>query len=254
MSRIVVFACKKEYSRWENMRQIAIVEDDKNSSELLSEYLQRYSKAHGGKFETYKFYNVKDYLEQCRANYDIVFMDIELPDGNGMEAIRRIREAGVESLVIFVTNLAKYAVQGYEVKAFDFLVKPVGYYNFELKLSGALEYLDKNNDKDFLVKTKDGNVRLRGSDITYVEVMKHYLTYHTKSGDYVVLGSIGATAELLKDCCSFVFCNRCYLVNLKYVTQIRKSTVVVAGQELQISRQKRANFLKELNDYFGGGK
>lgn len=49
--------------------------------------------------------------------------------------------------MIFVTNLAKYAVQGYEVKAFDFIVKPVNYYNFELKLLSALECLDKNGDK-----------------------------------------------------------------------------------------------------------
>lgn len=156
--------------------------------------------------------------------------------------------------MIFVTNLAKYAVQGYEVKAFDFIVKPVNYYNFELKLLSALECLDKNGDKEFWIKTKDGKVFLHGSDITYVEVLRHYLTYHTKNGDYSVLGSIGEAAELLKECRSFVFCNRCYLVNLRYVTQIKKSTVTVAGQELQISRQKRANFLKELNDYFGGGK
>ena len=236
------------------MRNIAIVEDDKNSSKLIREYLDKFSKDHDCKFTTSTFFTAGDYIENCRSGFDIVFMDIELPDGNGMESVRRIRELGVESLVIFVTNLAKYAVQGYEVKAFDFIVKPVNYYNFELKLLSALECLDKNGDKEFWIKTKDGKVFLHGSDITYVEVLRHYLTYHTKNGDYVALGSIGEAAELLSDCRSFVFCNRCYLVNLRYVTQIKKSTVTVAGQELQISRQKRANFLKELNDYFGGGK
>ena len=162
------------------MRNIAIVEDDKNSSKLLGEYLDKFSKDHDCKFTTSTFFTAGDYIENCRSGFDIVFMDIELPDGNGME-----------SLVIFVTNLAKYAVQGYEVKAFNFIVKPVNYYNFELKLLSALECLDKNGDKEFWIKTKDGKVFLHGSDITYVEVLRHYLTYHTKNGDYSVLGSIG---------------------------------------------------------------
>ena len=140
------------------MRNIAIVEDDKNSSKLIREYLDKFSKDHGCNFTTSTFFTAGDYIENCRSGFDIVFMDIELPDGNGMESVRRIRELGVESLVIFVTNLAKYAVQGYEVKAFDFIVKPVNYYNFELKLLSALECLDKNGDKEFWIKTKDGKV------------------------------------------------------------------------------------------------
>ena len=236
------------------MKNIAIVEDDKDSSKTISDYLIKFSKAHNSNFEATTFFTISDYMKNCSSGFDIVFMDIELPDGNGMEAIRHIRELGIESLVIFVTNLARYAVQGYEVKAFDFIVKPVNYYNFELKLLSALECLDKNIDKSFCIKTKAGKVVLRGSNITYIEVLKHYLVYHTKSADYTVLGSISEAAELLKECKSFAFCNRCYLVNLRYVTQVKKATVIVDGQELRISRQKRASFLKELNYYFGGGE
>lgn len=135
------------YKEREENDKYCIVEDDKNSSKLLGKYLDKFSKDHDCKFTTSTFFTAGDYIENCRSGFDIVFMDIELPDGNGMESVRRIRELGVESLVIFVTNLAKYAVQGYEVKAFDFIVKPVNYYNFELKLLSALECLDKNGDK-----------------------------------------------------------------------------------------------------------
>lgn len=235
------------------IRSVAIVEDNKDASELLADYLERFSVEHGCEFKTTFFYNSSDYLENCRLGFDIVFMDIELPDGNGMEAVRKIREQDVNSLVIFVTNLAKYAVQGYAVKAFDFIVKPVQYPNFELKLLSALECLDKSNEKEFWINIKEGRILLKSSSITYVEVIKHYLTFHTLEGNYVTLGSISSVAEMLKDCRSFAFCNRCYLVNLKYVTQIKQLCVTVNGEALQISRQKRANFLKAVNDYFGGG-
>lgn len=236
------------------VRSVAIVEDDINASKLLAEYLEKFSVEHGCKFNTTFFYNSKDYIDKCCMGFDIVFMDIELPDGNGMETVRAIRDKDVNSLVIFVTNLAKYAVQGYEVKAFDFIVKPVQYPNFELKLLSALECLDKSNDKEFWINIKEGRVLLKSANITYVEVIKHYVTFHTLNGNYIMLGSISSVAEMLNDCRSFALCNRCYLVNLKYVSQIKQMCVMVNGEELQISRQKRTNFLKAVNDYFGGGK
>ena len=82
--------------------------------------------------------------------------------------------------------------------------------------------------------------------------MRHYLTYHTANGDYTVLGSISAAANALKDA-PFVFCNRCFLVNLNHVSQVRRTEVTVGGVSLQISRQKSAGFLKALNDWLAGG-
>ena len=94
-----------------------------------------------------------------------------------------------------MTNLAQYAVKGYEVRAFDFVVKPVSYYNFMLKFSAALDNLELNKDTEIWIKSKEGRVRLMASRIIYVEVLKHYLTYHTKDGDFTALGSIGGAAD-----------------------------------------------------------
>lgn len=127
-------------------------------------------------------------------------MDIELPDGNGMEIARRLRKTNKRTLIIFVTNLAQYAVKGYEVRAFDFVVKPVSYYNFMLKFSAALDNLELNKDTEIWIKSKEGRVRLPASRIIYVEVLKHYLTYHTKDGDSTALGSIGGAGGTRSVC------------------------------------------------------
>lgn len=235
------------------MIRIAIVEDEREQSELLSSYLERYAREHTCRLNVVCYGTAAEFLAAAAGNaFDVVFMDIELPDGNGMEAVRKMRETDKRTLVIFVTNLAQYAVKGYEVRAFDFIVKPIAYYNFILKFSAALDSLELNRDIEIWIKSKEGRVRLYASHIVYVEVQKHYLTYHTKEGDYTALGSIGSAAEQLKGS-TFAFCNRCYLVNLKYVSQVTQTEVMADGKWLVISRHKRADFLKELNDFLAGG-
>ncbi len=234
------------------MIKIAIVEDDKAQADLLSQYLDSYGNENKCDFEITHFDRAEKFLENCNGNFEIVFMDIELPDGNGMDVVRKMRETDKTTLVIFVTNLAQYAVKGYEVRAFDFIVKPIAYYNFTLKFSSALDSLETKKEIEIWIKTREGRIKLSASRIVYVEVVKHYLTYHTKDGNFTALGSIGNAADELKGS-SFSFCNRCYLVNLKYVTQVTQTQTLVNGEWLQISRPKRADFLKDLNDYLAGG-
>ncbi len=73
--------------------------------------------------------------EHYRADYDIVFMDIELPGINGMEAAHRLREIDQQVILIFVTNMAQFAVKGYEVDALDYIIKPAQYGPLSIKLT-----------------------------------------------------------------------------------------------------------------------
>ena len=192
------------------MVKIAIVEDEKKQADLLTRYLNRYGGEHDCLFDVTVFENATSFLQSVTDEFNVVFMDIELPDGNGMEVARKMRKTNKTTLIIFVTNLAQYAVKGYEVRAFDFIVKPISYYNFALKFAAALDALEVSKDVEVWIKTKDGLMKLKASRIIYVEVIKHYLTYHTKDGVFTSLGSITSAADQLKNSC-FSFCNRCYL-------------------------------------------
>lgn len=117
--------------------KVIIVEDEKDAADLLQQYLVRYGETKGVEFDVRRYSDVTSFLAGYNNSTDLIFMDIELPDGDGMSAIAKIRERDNEVTVIFVTNLSQYAVKGYEVRAFDFIVKPVSYSNFSIKLAGG---------------------------------------------------------------------------------------------------------------------
>lgn len=154
-------------------------------------------------------------------------------------------------VLIFITNMAQYAINGYEVEAIDFVIKPVSYFDFALKIKKAMRYIARNQDKKLTLNTQEGIVHLYVSDICYIEVIRHYLIYHTINGDYTVRGVMKEIEENLKNY-HFVRSNHCYLVNLKYVESVNGNILKVSGYDLQISRNKKSEFLMKFTRYVGG--
>lgn len=233
--------------------RICIVEDEVSALNTLIEFLDKYQLEHDINFMIDTFLNAKTFIEKFDSNYDIIFMDIELPDGNGMDLIKNVRKIDKDVIVIFVTNLVQYAVKGYEVRAYDFIVKPITYYNFYVKLLSVLENIKQKEDKEIWISNRDGKEKILVSSILYIEVVQHMLYYHTTKGVFKATGSLNSIQELLKDS-PFALCNRCYLVNLNYVKAVRKNNVVVGDDLLLMSRYKKNEFIKALNDYLAGVK
>ncbi len=234
------------------IKYIAIVEDDVTYRDTLKEYLDKYAAEKNREFRLTFFSTAKSFIKDYRPDYDLILMDIELPDGNGLDIVRRLRKLDSNVMVIFVTNMARYAVKGYEVEAFDFIVKPVTYFNFCVKLGRALDRLDMDTGSVFWVNAKGGKTRIRTDSLKYVEVMKHTVLYHTVDGVVETSGSMKNARELLKDE-PFELCNRCYLVNFAFVEEVRRFQITVGGEELLMSHLKRDEFLKKLNLYLAGG-
>lgn len=188
-----------------------------------------------------------DGLGVCSADPepDIILLDIEMPEVDGMKAARRLRAAGVSAQILFVTNMAQYAIKGYEVGALDFLVKPVRYPVLAFKLRRAVELAERRRHRTVWVHATSGPVRLSTRKIIYVEVRGHRLVYHTTEGDLELWGTMRSAAELLAPL-GFALCNVCYLVNLDHVTRLDGDTVYVGDVPLKMSRGKRKAFVDEL--------
>lgn len=230
---------------------IAIVDDEKDQMEIMENYIAQYFRENGGEYTISKFFDGIELVKGYAPVYDIVFLDIEMEKLNGYSAAKKIRQTDENTAIIFVTRLARFALKGYEVSALDFMVKPLAYSTFASKMKRIQAYADKNRKKVISVNAENGTVYLEEKDIYYVEVVSHYIIYHTAKGIFKEWGALKNVMERLSDE-KFKMCNRCYIVNLRYVKAIKDNAVVVGTDELIISRYKKKEFIEAVASFLGG--
>lgn len=232
---------------------VAIVEDEPPCQERLVTFLEQFSVEHNVPIQTEVFSDGLHFLEHYCPKYDVILMDIQMPGLDGLTIAKRLRELDQDVILIFITNMAQFALKGYEVQAYDFVVKPVVYPAFAQKLERVVRILNRRPSK-YIMLPLDGTMRkLPTADILYIEMSHHRLYCHTVDGVcQMPFGTIAALEEQLATA-AFARCNSGYLVNLRHVSAIARDSIVVGGDTLPVSRPRKKEFLKILNEFVGRG-
>ena len=233
------------------MIRIAMVEDEAAVREQLQGYIQRYTRQYGTEFAVTEFSDGVEILDAYRPVYDIVLLDVEMKHLDGMETARRIRELDRDVVLLFITNMAQYAIKGYAVGALDYVLKPVPYFAFSQQLQKAEEKLRRRARHYLDVPVEGGLRRLDTAQIYYMESEGHRVHFYTEEGEFSAPGALKTFEEKLADL-PFARCNSGYLVNLAQVKSVQQGLAQVGPYELQVSRPKRKSFLAALADYIGG--
>ena len=108
-----------------------------------------------------------------------------------------------------------------------------------------LIYVNKRTGDGIVLKTRNGIVRLPATSIHFAEVVRHNVIFHTDNGIFESRSSLNRVESQLKPF-GFSRCNACYLVNLRYVSKVEDNTLYLAGEKLEISRGKKAQFIQDL--------
>ncbi|MCD8294772.1 MAG: LytTR family DNA-binding domain-containing protein [Clostridia bacterium] len=233
------------------MIKVAVVEDEKRWADEFTDYVRRYFKERMEVPEICVFGDGVDFISDYKEGYDLILMDIDMPGMDGLEAAKRLREVDEGACLIFITMLARYAIKGYEVSAFDFIVKPVSYDLLKIKLDKAMVYINRRNEApSFVVQGAGTMKKVLLSEIKYVESIKHYLYIHTLDGELKMRGSMSDIADQFLSN-GFAGINRSLIVNLAYVTGYDATDVNVAGERLPLSRVYKADFLNALTRHIG---
>ena len=237
--------------------RIAILEDDTREAEETCTMLARFfrNSIYAYSVETYS--SSAEFLSLPFVKYDLLFLDILL-DGeeiNGVDVANKIREQNPLITLVFLTKSIHFAVDGYKVNAVDYIVKPLVYEEFLLKMHKIIDIMSHVIDKDILLKSVDGVARLKESDIVYVEVIKHYLHFHCKDGRVIIArGTIKDYADELST--RFARCGNSFIVNLSYVAKIGKTDVFVSYgddrlETVPLTKSFRDSFLLTFTEYCG---
>lgn len=232
------------------MFKISVVEDDFDTRNRIVSALNEYSKAHNVLFQISAFDNADAFVSTYKHDVDIIFMDIELPGINGMDATKLIRKRDQKVIIVFVTNMASYAVEGYQVNALDFILKPLDKSTFEMKMNRIMDKAKLNQDVFISISYNHQTVLINISELIYVEVVDHYLYFHLTKNEYKVRGSLNSYEDDLTRK-GFLRCNNYAIVNPFYIIGINQDNVIIRNGKISISRQRKKAFLESLANYLG---
>lgn len=199
------------------MLRIAIVEDHESDAKRLTALLESYAQKNGKRFAITWIANANTFLDSYQHQYELVFL----------------------------TSLAQYAVESYEVEATDYILKPITAAALDLKLPRILNRCMVESEEEVVIQSGGTTTRLRPNELHYVEIYDHHIQFDTASGIMRSYGTLKAVEDALPDV--FFRVNNQTIVNLRFVTHVGSNDATVAGHTFPISRGRRKEFLSALH-------
>ncbi|MDM8323150.1 LytTR family DNA-binding domain-containing protein [Bifidobacterium pullorum] len=233
------------------MITIALVDDDDADARVTASMIDRYFDGDASRYAVTRFADGDSLLRDYKASFDLMFLDVEMPGTDGVTVARRLRVVDDQTVLVFTTKMAQYAVEGYDVDAIGYLIKPLNYYAFAIKMRKAEDIVARRRSVTVPLTVGSETVFVPSADIRYVEVLDHALLYHTGEGIRKVWASLKDAAETLEPV-GFVPVSRYCLVNLEWVRAVHGDDVDVDGERVRVSRSRRKSLMQALAAYHGG--
>lgn len=236
------------------MIHIAICDDSKQERQILAVLFKRYQELHATPLQIHIFQNgfsLLDAIDQGKR-FDITILDILMPGENGIEIARNIRASGTDTEIIFLTSSPEYAVDSYEVKAQNYLLKPVTEEKFFASIDSILAELDEKDTASFIIYTTEKQYsRIRVSSLVYGEVTHRTITLHL--ADQTMISAIMTFTEfldILKAYPDFIYPHRSYAVNMHYIQYVTKNDIILTdGQKIPLSRNNYTKISEQFLNF-----
>ncbi len=234
--------------------EIAICDDEKQVCEWLKNKIQkRYPNA-----VIYCYQTGQELIEYDWTTYpDILFLDIQMPQINGIELAQSLRKKGWKTSIIFVTAYTDYVFDAFDVRAFHYLVKPVLEEKLDVVLDSAIKQVESfhivdNNtmqqgEKVIVVKSGGVYISIKSAEIMYAEVFNRKVIVHTTSECIEYYGKLRELESSLG--IDFYRPHRAYLVHFKYVTKYDNRVIYIGKEQVMMAKQNYAGFVKEYMAY-----
>ena len=231
--------------------KIAICEDEPLQREALLSYLQKMGRELGLEYKLQLFSSGEELLSGLEADTQLLLLDILMGGISGVEAAKKIRQTNKNLGIIFLTSATQYALDGYSVRAFGFMEKPVNYARFRFEVSEAIHSFSVQSGKTITLTNGKNKDIVNSSDILCVEVYGHYLNVTTLRDRRRYLMPISAVEEML-DLPNFYRCHKSYLVNFQHIQKILPGEIKLKnGDIIPVSKHRYRDMMDAFTRYMG---
>ncbi len=230
----------------------AIVDDDPNIRETLQAALITDTQKRRIPVQLSVCASGSEFLTLPQEKWDLVLMDVEMPGQNGIETARQLRRVNERATIIFITNYIQYALEGYEVQAFRYLLKPIDAAQFEQVVGTALDEIHHRQTAYLQLKGRSEIIRLAIDELIYAETERGHLLLHTPGKVLECYSTMEKLEQELKQE-AFFRCHSSFLVALEAVRQIEKQDVVLKdGTRVPVSKNRKKGMKQALTNFWGG--
>jgi len=225
---------------------IAVCDDMPVECANIARQIETILKQSDTDFVIKKFFGAQE-LIQSRESFDIVFLDIKMPEISGMELAKEMRKQGRLSLIIFITSASEYVFDAFDVEAFQYLLKPIQTDKLKNVLEKATKRIQIDDNTDFLIISANRQIqKVFLKDILYIESIGRIAIIHCNGGTLEAYEQIGVLEDKLSDK-SFFRCHKCFLVNLNYVDAFNKTEVQLEnGEKIMLAKRRYEDFQKRI--------
>ncbi len=185
-------------------------------------------------------------LLQALESFDIVFLDIMMPEMDGMKTAQLFRKKASDKILIFVSSSREYVFEAYDVEAFQYLLKPVEDRKLKSVLQKAVLKTERRSQEFIIVSSQRQKKKLFLDDIYYFEIKGRIVDAHGPEGIFTYYEQMGELENKLQDK-GFFRCHKSYLVNLKYVDGYnRQEAILENGERIVIAKRRYEDFCQEV--------
>lgn len=220
--------------------RIAICEDNKEHAEILKCMVNRWAEKEKLEVDIGYYQSAEEFLFYMKEDvrYDLAFLDIQLENMNGLQLAKLIRAEDKTMFLVFTTGEKGYALKGYEVSAFRYLIKPLREQEVASTLTKINQMLEESKKDAIVISCSDEARRIYKNDIYYIEVDNHHIILHMKKETFRFRAKLKEFETQFQEP-QFCKCHRSYIVNLHYVEIISRNGVEIGnGTKLPISRNR----------------
>ena len=232
--------------------RVVICDDELLQREELREYIYKVFEEVKEELELLIFKSAEEVLKEKDVlnHTDIFILDIKMDEVSGMDLAKIIRKENDISEIIFITSLVDYIQEGYIVRAYRYLLKPINYEELKTHLLSCINDIKKKKDNFMMIENKGIVHKVPINEIMYIEVIKKELTIHTKHTNYKTKSSMDKVEKELEKF-KFYRCHKSYLVNMKYIETIDKNEIIINGNKIPVSKHRISDFKKKFTLLLG---